>query len=71
VPDVTTATPPQPDTAASKPRRRRRRPSLRTVLVVSHRWSALILGLALLAVVISGVVLVYEREINRLVNPGL
>jgi uncharacterized iron-regulated membrane protein len=58
--------------ATVRPRaRKRRRPSLRTLLVVSHRWSALILGLALLAVVLSGVVLLYEREINRVVHPGL
>ena len=59
--------------APATPRRRRRRrlPSPRTALVVTHRWSSLILGVALLAVVISGVVLLYEQEINRVVHPGL
>ena len=45
--------------------------SLRTALVVTHRWLALTLGIALLAVVISGVVLLYEQEIDRVVHPGL
>ena len=59
--------------APPAPRRRRRfrLPSPRTALVVTHRWSSLILGIALLAVVISGVVLLYEQEIDRVVHPGL
>ena len=44
---------------------------MRTVLVFAHRWSALVLGLALLAVVISGVVLLYEQEVDRVVHPKL
>ena len=44
---------------------------MRRVLVFVHRWLALLLGLALLAVVISGVVLLYEQEIDRVVNPEL
>ena len=41
------------------------------MLVVTHRWTSLILGLALLLVVISGVVLLYAPEIDRVVHPGL
>lgn len=41
------------------------------MLVFTHRWLALLLGLALLAVVISGVVLLYAQEIDRVVHPGL
>ena len=69
----TTSTASQPSEKAAPParRRRRRRPSLRTALVVTHRWLALLLGLALLAVVISGVVLLYEQEIDRVVHPAL
>lgn len=61
----------QANQATSPRKRRRRRPSLRTTLVFTHRWTALLLGIALLAVAISGVVLLYEREIDRLVHPGL
>jgi uncharacterized iron-regulated membrane protein len=63
--------PPEAPPESRAPRRRRRRPSLRTLLVFTHRWSALVLGVALLAVVISGVVLLYEQEIDRVVHPGL
>jgi uncharacterized iron-regulated membrane protein len=66
----TTSDAPQPEPAAPA-RRRRRRPSVRTTLVFTHRWLALILGLALLAVVISGVALLYEQEIDRVVHPEL
>lgn len=64
---------PQPEEAApvTPPRRRRRRVSVRSALVLTHRWMALVLGLALLAVVISGVVLLYEQEIDRVVHPKL
>jgi uncharacterized iron-regulated membrane protein len=41
------------------------------VLVFGHRWLALVLGLALLAVVISGVALLYEQEVDRVVHPKL
>ena len=51
--------------------RRRRRPSLRTALVFTHRWTSLVLGLLLLVVVVSGVVLLYEQEIDRVVHPTL
>ena len=51
---------------ASPPPALRARP-----LVFTHRWSALALGLALLVVVISGVVLLYEQEIDRVVHPEL
>ena len=44
---------------------------MRTTLVLTHRWLALILGIALLTVVISGVVLLYGQEIDRLVHPKL
>jgi uncharacterized iron-regulated membrane protein len=56
--------------AASKSSRRRWR-TVRKVLVFSHRWLAILLGIALLLVVLSGVVLLYEPEINRVVNPHL
>jgi uncharacterized iron-regulated membrane protein len=70
--DQTSAPSPQPEAAPSPARRRRRRrPSLRTALVFTHRWMALVLGLALLAVVISGVVLLYEQEVDRVVHPEL
>jgi uncharacterized iron-regulated membrane protein len=71
--EQTPAASPQPEAAVSPPprRRRRRRVSVRTVLVLAHRWSALVLGLALLAVVISGVVLLYEQEVDRVVHPEL
>ena len=72
--DTTDTASPQPEAAAAparKRRRKRRRPSLRTSLVFTHRWSALVLGLALLAVVISGVVLLYSQEIDRVVHPDL
>jgi uncharacterized iron-regulated membrane protein len=52
-------------------RRRRRWRKIRAALVFTHRWLALILGIALLAVVISGVVLLYEQEIDRVVHPEL
>jgi uncharacterized iron-regulated membrane protein len=38
---------------------------------VTHRWTSLILGILLLVVVISGVVLLYEQEIDRVVHPEL
>jgi uncharacterized iron-regulated membrane protein len=68
--DQTSAAASQTEAAVAPPRRRRR-PSARTALVVTHRWLALTLGIALLAVVISGVVLLYEQEIDRVVHPGL
>jgi uncharacterized iron-regulated membrane protein len=58
-----------PDTVPA--RRRRRRPSLRATLVFTHRWTSLLLGVALLAVVVSGVALLYEQEIDRVVHPRL
>ena len=57
--------------AAPRPRRRRVKARLRTALVVTHRWSSLVLGLLLLVVVLSGVVLLYEQEIDRVVHPDL
>jgi uncharacterized iron-regulated membrane protein len=66
---LTVSTPPKQVPVRRRLRRRWR--AVRRVLVFTHRWLALILGLALLAVVISGVVLLYEQEINRVVNPGL
>jgi uncharacterized iron-regulated membrane protein len=56
-----------PDSTSSRLRWR----SARRVLVFAHRWLAILLGLALLVVVISGVVLLYEREIDRVVHPEL
>ena len=72
--DQTSVSSPQPAPAAAatgSPRRPRRRVSVRTTLVLTHRWLALILGIALLTVVISGVVLLYGQEIDRLVHPKL
>jgi len=70
--DTTSAESPRPATTGTPVRRRRRRrPSVRAALVFTHRWSALVLGIALLLVVISGVVLLYEQEIDRVVHPEL
>jgi uncharacterized iron-regulated membrane protein len=70
--DTTPKASPAPE-PAPEPKRRRRRPrfSLRTALVVTHRWTSLILGLLLLLVVVSGVILLYEQEIDRVVHPKL
>jgi uncharacterized iron-regulated membrane protein len=61
--------PPGPAPAPKKPRRKwgigRR---WRKFLVVTHRWLALITGIALLAVVLSGVVLTFGPELHQLIN---
>lgn len=61
------ATVAEPPTCART--RRRFRP--RQFLAKSHRWSSLALGLLLLAIVISGVVLLLEPEIEGVVHPSL
>lgn len=43
---------------------------LRKFIQVSHRWIALILGLVLLVIVVSGTLLVLKPEINRVLYPS-
>ncbi len=64
--DTTTESPiegPEP----APPRRKSwwRRKPIKKATIWTHRWAALVLGLALLVVTTSGVPLVYEQEINR------
>ncbi|MEH3157167.1 MAG: PepSY-associated TM helix domain-containing protein [Gordonia paraffinivorans] len=54
-----------PARPVARRRRRRRRAPVRRFLVVTHRWSALLLGLVLVVVCTSGAALVYEPEIVR------
>jgi uncharacterized iron-regulated membrane protein len=51
--------------------RRWRRPRLRGLLVRAHRWGSFTLGLLLLAIVISGVALVFAPEIEEMTRPSL
>ncbi|MEO7996401.1 MAG: PepSY-associated TM helix domain-containing protein [Gemmatimonadaceae bacterium] len=44
---------------------------MRRLLIVSHRWVALIVGLVLLITSASGAVLVFENAIDRALNPSL
>jgi uncharacterized iron-regulated membrane protein len=47
------------------------RRGVRRTFEVTHRWLSFVLGLALLAVVVSGVVLVFEPEIHKWTNGNL
>src|ERR1700754_4737225 len=53
------------------PRRRGLERRLRSLLVVSHRWTALIVGLLLVVVSTSGALIVYEPEMLRASNSEL
>ncbi len=64
----------EPAAATPAPKKRRtwgisRR--TRKFLVVTHRWLALITGIALLAVVLSGVVLTFGPEVHQWINNGV
>lgn len=48
---------------------RRRRGGLKRVAIWLHRWTSLVLGLALLVVTTSGALLVYEPELSRALHP--
>jgi uncharacterized iron-regulated membrane protein len=50
-----------------RPVQRRRKP-VRRVLIVTHRWISLILGLALLVITTSGAILLYGQPLHRLLN---
>jgi uncharacterized iron-regulated membrane protein len=56
--------------APTKPRRSLRRPSgrrpVRRFMIVTHRWLSLVLGLVLLAITVSGAILLYRPEIERM-----
>ena len=54
---------------AGATRRGGRRKPVRHVLVVTHRWLSLVLGVVLLLVTTSGAVLLYEPEIQRALAP--
>ncbi|MBO9532662.1 MAG: PepSY domain-containing protein [Solirubrobacteraceae bacterium] len=70
-PPVPAAKPnPKPKPARSLRQRLGRRPVFRT-MQVAHRWLALILGLVLLTITISGSLLVLKPEIQRIVHPTL
>ena len=48
---------------------RARRP-VRRFMIVSHRWLSLVLGLVLLAITVSGSILLYRPEVQRVMHPG-
>ncbi|MGL5823274.1 MAG: PepSY-associated TM helix domain-containing protein [Nocardioides sp.] len=48
--------------------KRSRRKPVRRVLIVTHRWLALVVGLALLVASTSGAVLLYGQPIHRMLN---
>jgi uncharacterized iron-regulated membrane protein len=52
----------------ARPARRRRGRPVKRATIWLHRWSSLVLGLALLAVTTSGAVLVYEPELSRMLQ---
>jgi len=63
-PEVSKPTKPAPATRPSQTvRRRRTRRPIRKALVITHRWSALVLGVVLVIVCTSGAALVYEPEL--------
>ncbi|MGL5857203.1 MAG: PepSY-associated TM helix domain-containing protein [Angustibacter sp.] len=61
--DVERSEPGPLPTPAPRPRRRVKR-----AIISVHRWTALVLGLLLVAITTSGVVLLYEAEVTRLVH---
>jgi uncharacterized iron-regulated membrane protein len=63
--------PSRPRTRLSLRKRAGSRPRLRPTLVKAHRWGSFGLGLLLLVVVISGVVLVLQPEIEQVTHPSL
>lgn len=56
--------PPQSDTTR-RSRKRRNRRGVRRLLILTHRWLSLGLGLVLLVITMSGALLVYRPEIQR------
>lgn len=62
------ATPIEPPRVPRTPGRRGR--ALKRWTVRAHRWTALVLGLLLLAVTTSGAVVLYEPELNRWLHPN-
>ncbi|PWJ53762.1 Uncharacterized iron-regulated membrane protein [Quadrisphaera granulorum] len=57
------AAPPRP----ARPARKRRSP-VRHALVVTHRWTSLVLGVLLVLITTSGVVVLYQPELHRAFN---
>ncbi len=68
--DLAFSTPPGPPPAL-RFRLPRRRPRLRGWFAKGHRWTSFALGLLLLVIVISGVVLLFEPEIEQVTRPSL
>lgn len=64
------------ESSSRKPRRRvkrqgaRPRRPVRRFMIVTHRWLSLILGLVLLAITVSGTILLYRPEIERMQAGG-
>lgn len=68
--ETATAPPPPEQKPQPQPARRRRlRPRL--LIAKAHRWASFALGLILLAVVVSGTVLLLEPEIEQVTHPSL
>ncbi|WP_018178840.1 PepSY-associated TM helix domain-containing protein [Jongsikchunia kroppenstedtii] len=65
-----TSAPPSPRKRRPARKRNTRKP-VRKVLVLTHRWSALVLGLVLVIVCTSGAALVYAPEMMRALNGNL
>lgn len=65
------ANPPVARTRASATRRRTSKKPVRRALIVTHRWSSIVLGLLLVVVCTSGAILVYEPELVRATNSSL
>lgn len=62
------------ETALDEPSRKRRpwrRTRLWRFIQVTHRWTALLTGVVLLVIVISGVAVVLDPEIDKALNPSL
>jgi uncharacterized iron-regulated membrane protein len=58
-------------TRTARPRSQGRRRRLRGWLAKAHRWTSFVLGLLLLAIVISGVALLFAPEIEEVTRPAL
>ena len=65
------ANPPVARARASATRRRTSKKPVRRALIVTHRWSSIVLGLLLVVVCTSGAILVYEPELVRATNSSL